>query len=124
MTINESQEKQTLESFLEEDLPFLINSHYEDTIVIIKRTLQRHNYSFDLLLAQYPNFLNKIKYHLFFFFAHQMSSVKSNNNADYYAHYCTVSMAYRNQYIYPFVEQQIQDRTVQEIINTQQTIRI
>ena len=124
MTIDKSKQKQVLESFLEEDLPFLISSHYEDTIVIIKQKLQYSGSSLDILLIQYPNFLTKIRYHLFFWFAHQLDNLQSNNNLDCDENYYTVSMAYRTQYIYSFVQQQLENQTVQQIINFQPTITV
>jgi hypothetical protein len=117
MVINWSKEKQTLRDFLEEDLPFLMQSHYEDTIIILKQELQSLNLSLDLVLAKYPNFLEKIRYHLYFFFAHQMSAMELNNNSDFYTQYCLISTAYRNQYIDSFVEKQIKEQKIQAIIN-------
>lgn len=113
----EEAESQTLQDFLEEDLPFLIQSHYEDTIILLKQELRSIDLSLDLILARYPNFLEKIKYHLFFFFAHQMSEIELSNERDFYTEYSLIATAYRNQYIYSFVENQIKDRKIQEIIN-------
>ncbi|VEP16107.1 hypothetical protein H1P_4040006 [Hyella patelloides LEGE 07179] len=124
MTRKRDEKIQSLEDFLEEDLPFLIKSHYDDTIIIIKKELQLHNLSFDVVVSQYPNFLEKIKYHLFFFFAHQMSEITPEPNNDLYAHYCAIAKAYRNQYIYSFVENQIKDRTIQDIIKYQKQLDI
>ena len=118
-----SEGEQTLENFLEEDLPFLIKSQYEATLVVLKKKLELLNLSLDLIVSQYPNFLEKIKYHLFFFFAHQISIICSNtnNNYDFYDQYCSVALLYKNQYIYSFVDKQIQEQTVQQIINSIQT---
>ena len=124
MTTKESQKQQNWESFLEEDLPFLINSHYEDTVVMIKKKLQSYNSSLEILLIQYPNFLTKIRYHLFFWFAHQLSSPRFDDETDYYSNYCTVSMFYRSQYVYSFVKQQLEEQKVQKIISSQHTINL
>lgn len=117
MTINWSEREQTLKEFLEDDLPFLIQSHYEETIIFIKQKLQEIDISFDLIIDQYPNFLEKIRYHLYFFFAHQMSEMELSNSSDFYSQYCLIADIYRNQYIYSFVQKQIQDQKVQQIIN-------
>lgn len=124
MTRNRHKKTQSLEDFLEEDLPFLIKSHYEDTIIVIKKELQLHNLSLDFVVSQYPNFLEKIKYHLFFFFAHQMSETIPEQNNDLYANYCAIAKIYRNQYIYSFVENQIKDRKIQDIIKYQKKLDI
>ena len=111
MKMSWSEGEQTLEIFLEEDLPFLIQSQYNNTLVVLKKKLQLVNSSLDLIIFQYPNFLEKIKYHLFFFFAHQISMLwsNSNNDRDLFSHYYLVASAYENQYIYSFVDKQIQD---------------
>ena len=127
MKMGWSEGEQTLEIFLEEDLPFLIQSPYKATLVVLKKKLQLVDSSLDLIIYQYPNFLEKIKYHLFFFFAHQISILYSNSNNDHAAprldfvplrvrrdrdlfnHYYSVASAYEHQYIYSFVDKQIQD---------------
>ena len=109
------QEEQILEDFLEEDLPFLIKPHYENTLIVLKRKLQVFNSSLDIVSIQYPNFLEKIRYHLFFFFAHQINTNRTSDRS-FYASYCLVATAYQNQYIETFVENQIQDCLVRGII--------
>jgi hypothetical protein len=117
MVINWSQEEQSFSNFLEEDLPFLIQSQYEDTIVLLKKELQLLDSSLELVIAKYPSFLEKIRYHLYFFFAHQMSAMKLNNSSDFYTQYFLLSTAYHNQYIYSFVENQLKEPKIQAIIN-------
>ena len=119
MAISWAQKNQTLENFLEEDLPFLIKSHYEDTIIILKKELKSINLSLDYILIHYPNFLQRIKYHLYFSFAYQMSELRSDCNEDLYAHYSAIATAYRNQYIYYFVENQIRNSAIRDIIEAQ-----
>jgi hypothetical protein len=117
MVINWGQEEQNFSNFLEEDLPFLIQSQYEDTIILLKKELQLLNSSLDFVLTQYPNFLEKIRYHLYFFFAHQMSAMKLDNGSDFYTQYFLLSTAYHNRYIYSFVENQLKEPKIQAIIN-------
>lgn len=104
-----SEEKQTLEDFIEEDLPFLIQSHYEATIVVLKTKLQSQNRSLDAVTSDYPNFLTKVRYHLFFFFAHQISELSSHSNSDFNTLYQFVTETYQEQYIDSFVDRQIQE---------------
>ena len=104
-----SEEEQTLEDFIEEDLPFLIKPHYEVTIIVLNSKLQQQNSSLDTVISHYPNFLTKVKYHLFFFFAHQISELKSDSNSDLYALYQSVAETYQERYIDSFVDKQIQE---------------
>lgn len=112
-----SNEEQTLEDFIEEELPFLIQPDYEATVVVLENKLRSRqsrgaarslNLSLDTVTSYYPNFLTKVKYHLFFFFAHQMSELKLNNNSDFTTHYQSIAVAYRDRYINSFAEKQIQ----------------
>ena len=88
------------------------------TEITLDSVLYLLNLSLDSVILQYPNFLKKIKYHLFFFFAHQLGELKPDNKQNLYAHYCLIARAYHNQYVYAFVKQQLQDKTVQKIIMT------
>lgn len=99
----------TLEAFIEEYLPLLIQPDYEATIAILEAKLKTHNLSLDRLIARYPNFLTKVRYHLFFFFAHQMSELPSDNNLDLATHYRSLATTYRDRYIDSFAEKQIQE---------------
>lgn len=115
MTIR--SEKQTLEDFIEEDLTFLIQPDYEATIILLKHKLQSpsdavsrsQNRSLDAVISHYPNFLTKVRYHLFFFFAHQISELKSDSDSDFSTYYQSVAKAYRERYINSFVDKQIQE---------------
>lgn len=103
-----SKEEQTLEAFIEEELPFLIQPDYEATIIVLEEKLLSHNLSLDTVTSHYPNFLTKVKYHLFFFFAHQMSELKLNNNS-VATHYQSIATAYHDLYINSFAEKQIKE---------------
>jgi hypothetical protein len=116
MSIDCNQKEQNFSSFLEEDLPFLIQPQYENTIVLLKKELQLLNSSLELVTAKYPNFLEKIRYHLYFFFAHQMSGMKLDNSSNFYTQYFLLSTAYHEQYIYSFVEKQLKEPKIQAII--------
>jgi hypothetical protein len=112
-----SMEEQTLEDFIEEDLPFLIQPDYEATVIVLEKKLRAaklacgrsHNLSLDTVISNYPNFLTKVKYHLFFFFAHQMSELKLNNNNDFTILYQTIATTYREKYLDSFAEKQINE---------------
>ena len=104
-----SKEEQALEDFIEEELPFLIQPDYEATIIVLEENLRSHNLSLDTVTSHYPNFLTKVKYHLFFFFAHQMSELKLNNKSDFATTYQSIATTYRERYINSFVEKQIQE---------------
>ena len=123
MEKSRGKRKEILEDFLEEDLPFLIEPHYKATIVVLKQKLQLINLSLDSITFHYPNFLEKIRYHLFFFFAHQINLIYSDScdDCDFYDLYCSVALSYKHQYIHSFVNEQIQARKVQETINRLQT---
>ena len=112
-----SKEEQTLEDFIEEDLSFLIQPDYEATVIVLEKKLRTvklaygrsHNLSLDTVISHYPNFLTKVKYHLFFFFAHQMSELKLNNNNDFTTLYQTIATTYREKYLDSFAEKQINE---------------
>ena len=104
-----SEEEQTLEDFIEEDLPFLIKPNYEATIIVLENKLRSQNSSLDTVTSHYPNFLTKVRYHLFFFFAHQISKLKSHSNSDFSTLYQSVAEIYQERYIDFFVDKQIQE---------------
>lgn len=108
MTISD-EEKQFLEVFIEEDLPFLIQPNYEATILVLTSKLQQQNRSLDAVVYDYPNFLTKVRYHLFFFFAHQINELSSDSNSDFDTLYQFVTETYQEQYIDSFVDKQIQE---------------
>ena len=104
-----SEEEQTLEDFIEEDLPFLIKPHYEATIIILENKLRSQNSSIDTVTFHYPNFLTKVRYHLLFFFAHQISELKSDSNSNFSTLYQSVAETYQERYIDSFVNKQVQE---------------
>lgn len=105
-------EEQSLDDFLEEDLPFLIQPDYEATIIVLENRLRSQNSSLDVVISHYTNFLTKVRYHLFFFFAHQISELKSDSNSDFSTRYQFVAKAYQERYINFFVDKQIQEYLV------------
>lgn len=107
MAMSWGEGTKTLEDFIEEDLPFLVKSHYEDTIKLLEEELTGSNISLVTAISRYPNLLLKLQYQLFFWFAQQMSTVSSEQNSDFYRHYCSVAEAYQKEYISSFVSRQI-----------------
>lgn len=106
MAISWGAGDKSIEDFLEEDLPFLIKSHYEDTINLLEKELTASQLTLVQAISRYPNLLLKIRYQIFFWFAQQMSTVQSQRNEDFYSHYSQVAKAYQKEYIYSFVKQQ------------------
>ena len=107
MSMSWGEGHKTLDDFLESDLPFLLNSHYDDTVSLLEQSLDATETSLIAAISRYPNLLLKIKYNLFFWFSQQMSTVHSNENSDFYNHYCVVARAYQEDYINKFVAQQV-----------------
>ena len=111
----------TLEDFIEDDLAFLIKSHYQDTVALLEKKLANSEIALVDAISRYPNLLLKLNYQLFFWFAQQMSTVNSTENSDFYNHYCRVARAYQVDYINGFVDKQgflIQEHSV----STQQSL--
>lgn len=100
---------QSLEEFLEDDLPSLIKPDYENTIIHLEKRLVDFNLSIEKVLVYYPNFLEKIRFHLVFFLANQLNSSKYREFDNFQDRYRAVSLLYQDHYVLSFVEKQVQD---------------
>lgn len=105
----ETTQVQSLEDFLEEDLPSLIKPDYENTLIHLEKRLLDFNLSIEKVSAFYPNFLEKIRFHLVFFLANQLSSPKYRNFDNFPDRYRAVSLLFQDHYVLSFVEKQVQD---------------
>ena len=105
----ETKQVQSLEDFLEEDLPFLITPDYENTILYLEKRLLDFNLSIDKVSAYYPNFLERIRFHLVFFLANQLNSSKYRGFDNFRDRYRAVSLVFQDHYVLSFVEKQVLD---------------
>ncbi len=105
----EMKQLQSLEDFLEEDLPLLIKPDYENTITHLKRRLLDFDLSIAKVSDYYPNFLEKIRFQLVFFLVNQLNSAKYLEFDSFQERYRAVSLIYQDHYVHSFVEKQVQE---------------
>jgi len=105
----EMRKVQSLDDFLEEDLPSLIKPDYENTLIHLERRLLDFNSSIEKVSVYYPNFLEKIRFHLVFFLANQLNSSKYRGLDNFQDRYRAVSLLFQDHYVLSFVEKQVQD---------------
>lgn len=104
----EMTQVQSLEDFLEEDLPSLIKPDYENTLTHLDRRLLDFDLSIEKVSTDYPNFLEKIRFHLVFFLANQLNSEKYRQFDNFQDRYRAISLLYQDHYVLSFVEKQVQ----------------
>ncbi len=116
--------EKSLEEFLEQDLPFLVKPHFKDTLTIILEYLKFFHVSIDVILEQYPNFIETLNIQIYLYFAERMNKKVFTANSDFYQYYCAIAVDYQSQFIYSVAESQIKSQYIQNIINNQRNIEV
>ncbi len=114
--------EKSLEQFLEEDLPFLVKPHFKDTLTIILEHVRVFQISMDMIIEEYPNFMETLNIQIYLYFAERMSQRRFSSNSDFYQCYSLIAVDYQNQFIYSIAESQIKSQYIQDTIDKRQDL--
>ena len=107
-----------INDFIQQDLPFLVKPHCQDTMYIIEQYFEEViNISIDKIVENCPNFIEQVHEQVYRYFYYYISQGNFNRNSGFYAYYSSLAIKFQNEDIYKLVELQVSNETINTIIN-------